>query len=181
MNRTSETIDNRFWAHFATHIRKITMASRISNIFYAILGLSTAVVDFLDVPYGNLRLLRTKAAEVLRYLVLIDIAKGGNCTVDYNPVPLHHRPSTKHLLYNLSAISLVGQMHRENGIDVEHSQANEVNEKLSAALTKMLQLLPVYTGCTLKELAMIQQSESDPASYQLETREGRGLDYLLSQ
>ena len=103
MNRTPETIDNRFWAHFATHIRKITMASRISNIFYAILGLSTAVVDFLDVPYGNLRLLRTKAAEVLHYLVLIDIAKGGNCTVDYNPVPLHHRPSTKHLLYNMSA------------------------------------------------------------------------------
>ncbi len=92
MNRTPETIENKFWAHFAAHIRKITMASRISNIFYAILGLSTAVVDFLDVPYGNLRLLRTKAAEVLRYLVLIDIAKGGNCTVDYNPVPLHHRP-----------------------------------------------------------------------------------------
>jgi hypothetical protein len=114
-------------------------------------------------------------------LVLIDIAKGGTCTVDYNPVPLHHRPSTTHLLYNLSAISLVGQMHRENGIDVEHSQTTEVNEKLSVALTKMLQLLPVYTGCTLKELAMIQQSESDPASYQLETREGRGLDYLLSQ
>jgi hypothetical protein len=182
MSRPFESIIIGFWAHFAEHVKKVTPPSRIMHAFYAILGLQAAIIDFLLVPGTNVQELKQKGSKVLQYIVHVNIGKVDDCPIQYKHARYSEPLSGTMLLECMRSISVAGQMHIQNhstpSNPAEFLCRFEANNAITKAANKILQVLPAYTGCTLRELAILHQQETDPDTYEHEKLHGQGLEHL---
>jgi hypothetical protein len=82
----------------------------------------------------------------------------------------------------IRSIAVAGQMHFTNHSTPENRAEFlcrfEANDAITKAANKILQVLPAYTGCTLRELAILHQQETDPEAYAHEKLHGLGLEHL---
>ena len=186
MSRPFESILLGFWAHFAEHVKKVTPASRVMHAFYAILGLQAAIIDFLLVPGDDIVQRRQKGSKVLQYIVHINIGKRDDCPIEYKharySAPMQGSMILELFMECMRSIAVAGQMHFTNHSTPENRAEFlcrfEANEAITKAANKILQVLPAYTGCTLRELAILHQQETDPETYAHEKAHGLGLEHL---
>ncbi len=174
-----EIICAGFWKYFAGVVRRITPVQHMYNLNYALFALFTAVAELLICSPD---MVTRCAAEVLRHIVQVDIAKGMALGMSYNPGTRAEAIDSRSMIRKIQGLGLIGMIHiREQDPDSPpnyHNCSDATNEQMKQLLRGILQFLEERTNLTPRQLAIAVQIRHDRAQYDFDVSQHQGLEFL---
>ena len=177
-----ESIYNGFWLRASKYIEKSTPRDHKRSYLFAVLTLTTALMDYLLLlPESTVEETENKAAAVLAAILQINNCKRFSMVIRYNQSRYVPLPSKLKLLEWLRILSLHAMVHKRNsdpGFEEEYYCEPELNKPVEKILEKIMSFLHTKTNRSLRDLAKIYCKKVDAETYAEEAEAGIGLEFL---
>jgi len=175
-----ETISYGFWKCFLGELQAPLRVDKASSIQYMVLGLVSAVLEWMDPKWGGDYIAAKKAnGKVLKYIVLIDGIHRYHFSYDAQRYDLS--PPKFHMLTSLKTV-VDGMRRRKldaNGSPCVYAEDQETEELVGEALKHMLRILASYSrDVGMRDLAIALCQEEDPEGMARNHSHRRGLCFL---
>jgi len=181
---TPECIDTGFWAHFLESNQDLYPREKRTDFYYLLCALANAIGDFPDTRLlhdrGQLKII---CGRILKLVVLLDGLR--RYYLSYESAVLgtaQWTPRANISLRYLQTIMAMGMRHERNldmglttgGVSSDH----DTHFIMRDTLTKLIRLVQIHSGLTMRELAIFISREDNPGIFARNAARGQGILFL---
>ncbi len=175
-----ESVYTGFYLYFATHCLALVSEPNRNRILFVFSKLIAKIIEAANSPQISF-LFREHAAEILRWIVHLNILKKNEIVLRYTVERFEQLPTLEQVLKRVMVLTEITSGFRPNSdpcYELDHVCSRELNAFLAQELRWFLAWISSVSEMSLRDLARYQQRESDPAGYERDLLEQKGLHFL---